>query len=284
MKKAGIIILITLIVFLGAAATIAALSSRWVKVYEHVVYFDNLPAHLEGFRILHLSDLHSNHETRINVNIWPHIDRLDFDMAAITGDIVLDGGWRRADAIVELNPHKDGLAALAARVPTFFVEGNHESAHVNRFAPIMADLGIYFLRNDAHFLKVGEGYLEIIGAMEYSVMRRTTFLGLEWLLANTNPDFRLILTHQPQLFDRVKNHGQMLVLAGHTHGGQLRLPFLPTLYAPGQGLFPRYGNGFYEHENAALYVSRGIGTTYFPFRFWNRPVITVLELRQSQHP
>lgn len=268
-----------------AVLTIMSIVSiRWIKVYEHVVYFDDLPEHLQGLRILHISDLHSNHAERMNINIWRHIDELDFDMAVITGDIVTDRGWPLNGPMTHLDPHKPYLAALAQRVPTFFVEGNHESRSVHLFKDIMDNLGITFLYNDIYNFAFGGGYLEIIGTKDLSTLQRmnrhTAYSGdhaLAELFAKP-ADFRLVLTHQPQIFDLVKHNGQKLMLAGHTHGGQIRLPFLPVLFAPGQGFFPAYGRGFYYHENAQLYVSSGVGTTYFPLRFWNRPIISIHEL------
>jgi predicted MPP superfamily phosphohydrolase len=271
------------LVFVALLVVIAVGSTRWLRVHEHVVYFDDLPQYLHGLRILQISDLHSNSATRMNMDIWRHIDDLDFDIAVITGDIVLDGAWGAAGPITYLDPHKPYLAALAARVPTFFVEGNHESRTGRLFVPIMRDLGITFLFNESYHLAFNGGYLEIIGTADHSTMvRENSFDDMQALFANP-ADFRLVLTHQPQIFDMVKHTGPMLTLAGHTHGGQIRLPFLPTLYAPGQGFFPGYGTGFYhfdDNPNAILYVSRGIGTTYFPIRFWNRPEIAVLELRR----
>ncbi|MDR2167834.1 MAG: metallophosphoesterase [Clostridiales bacterium] len=272
-------ILVPALLLVAIISGIAIGSTRWLKIYEHVVYFDNLPEYLQGLRILQISDLHSNHPTRINIDIWPHIAGLDFDLAVITGDIVLDGAWGAAGPVTYLNPHKDGLSALAARVPTFFVEGNHESRTSNLFVPIMRDLGIRFLLNEVHEFEFGGGLLTIVGTKDHSTMVREDSFDEMLALFDEPADFRLVLTHQPQIFDLVNHTGQMLLLAGHTHGGQIRLPFLPTLYAPGQGLMPRYGAGFYHHDDAILYVSRGIGTTYFPIRFWSRPEVAIFELR-----
>jgi len=272
-------ILILLALFAITIFVIFWSSTRWLKVYNHVLYFDNLPEHLEGVRILQISDLHSNHPTRMNIDIWRHIDQLDFDIVAITGDIILGRRWFYGGPIDELDAHRQQFTALAASVPTFFVEGNHESHKFPQISTLMDELGIQFLRNDNISLEINGGIIEIIGTADYSTLRRTGFAEFNALFAEQSDNFQLVLTHQPQLFDRFKNSGINLALTGHTHGGQLRLPFVPTIYAPGQGFWPRYGNGFYHHNDAVLYVSRGIGTTYFPLRFWNRPEIAIFELR-----
>ena len=275
MKK----ILIVLLLLLAAVFAIYWGSMRWLKIYNHTLYFDGLPAHLEGLRILQISDLHANCQDSVHFDIWRHVENLDFDVAVITGDIMLGLPWNHTGPLLELEPHREHLAAMARRAPTFFVEGNHESNHYRQISQFMEEVGITFLRNDVEMLHINGGVMEIIGTADYSTLRRTGFAGFNALFATPSDNFQLVLTHQPQLFDRFKDSGINLALAGHTHGGQLRLPFLATIYAPNQGFWPRYGAGFYYYGDAVLYVSRGVATTYFPVRFWNRPEIAVFELR-----
>ena len=280
-RKRGKIILILLVAFILTCLGITWGSLRWLKVYNHVLHFDGLPAHLDGFRILQISDLHSNSPRRINFDIWRHIDNLNFDIAVITGDIILDPRHTNYGPIEVLEPHRQALIDLANRVPTFFVEGNHESDYFMQFSQFMAEVGIRFLFNERIYLETNGGVLGLIGTADASTLNRHQYLNADFdaLFENLTDNFYVVLTHQPQLFDRFKTSGISLAITGHTHGGQIRLPFLPTIYAPGQGFWPRYGNGFYNYGNAVLYVSRGIGTTYFPTRFWNRPEIAVFELR-----
>jgi len=276
--KATLIILIFVAVLAFSGILIS--SARWLRVYRHVVYFDNLPPHLHGLRILQISDLHANNPDFISLNIWQYIYNLDFDVAVITGDIIMDGRWGNPCRVGDLRPHQQYLAALASRVPTFFVEGNHEAEQMAELRPLLESLGIIVLQNQTYLLEFGNSTLKIVGTRDFSAMMRDTDTFGDMFALFTNPaDFRLVLTHNPRIFDKIKDNGQMLVLAGHTHGGQVRLPFMPTLFAGGQGVFPAYGDGFYCHKNAVLYVSRGVGTTYFPVRFWNRPEIAILELR-----
>jgi len=253
---------------------------NWLKVYNHTVRFSDIPEHLVGLRILQISDLHASSQTEVHFDIWSRIETLEFDIAVITGDIILGLVWNHAGPILELEPHREHLTALAARVPTFFVEGNHEAHHYRQISQFMEEVGIRFLHNDVELLEINGGIIEIIGTADYSTLRFTEFAGFHELFDTPSDNFQLALMHQPQLFDLMKDSGINLALAGHTHGGQLRLPFVPTIYAPNQGFWPRYGAGFYYHNDAVLYVSRGITTTYFPVRFWNRPEIAIFELRR----
>lgn len=266
------LIILTLFILINLGITFA--SMRWLQVVHHVVYVPDLPSHLEGLRILQISDLHNRSSVRKTLNIWPTVFDQTFDIAVITGDIIV-GSERH------LEPHRYGLGQLAYRVPTFFIEGNHELRHRSLDA-FMAEVGITFLRNDIATVSHGGGTFEVVGTRDYNVLTRDHFAVFDTLFDNAQ-GFQLVLTHQPQAFNYLKGRTAMpqLVLSGHTHGGQLRLPFFPTIYAPNQGFFPQYGSGFYHYQNATLYVSRGIGATNFSLRFWNRPELPIFELRKK---
>ena len=262
----------------GALTAIGAVimwgSMRWLKVNEHTIYFDNLPEHLEGFRILQIADLHNRSAHRKTLDIWPVVRRLNFDIAAITGDVILD-------KLADLQPHREDFKKLAKRVPTFFIEGNHEKGDLfSQIKCFFEEIGVTVLDNQVHVLAIGSGQLDIIGTRDYITLLRTRQRGFHQLFSpqRETTNFQLVLTHQPQTIHWFSDSGADLVLTGHTHGGQIRLPFLPTLYAPLQGFFPKYGDGFYQVNGTTLYVSRGIGATNFPFRLFNRPELSVFEL------
>lgn len=269
------ITLASLASLVGVSIAVLWSSMRWLQVHRQVISFDNLPEHLVGLRIMQIADLHNRSNQSKTLNIWPTVNKLNADIAVITGDLILD-------KVSNIHPHAKDLAELAKRMPTFFIEGNHEG--VKRFDDMkvfLQKLGITVLDNQAVSVGVNGGSLEIIGTRDYITLIKKGRVGLVRLFAPYRrcEQFQLVLTHQPQTvawFD-----GGDLILSGHTHGGQLRLPFVPTLYAPQQGFFPKYGSGLYELAGRKLYVSRGIGATHFPFRFFNRPELTLLTLDRS---
>jgi predicted MPP superfamily phosphohydrolase len=89
----------------------------------------------------------------------------------------------------------------------------------------------------------------------------------------------VLLSHRPELFDTYLTAGMDLVLSGHAHGGQFRLPIIGGLVAPNQGMFPKYDAGLYTARNTNMIVSRGIGNSIVPFRFNNRPEIILIQLQ-----
>ena len=91
--------------------------------------------------------------------------------------------------------------------------------------------------------------------------------------------FTVLLSHRPEFFDLYVQQGFPLVLSGHAHGGQIRLPFLGGILAPGQGFFPEYDSGLYTDETTSMVVSRGLGNSVFPFRLNNPPEIIIITLK-----
>ena len=97
----------------------------------------------------------------------------------------------------------------------------------------------------------------------------------------TEDGVSILLSHRPELFESYRASGMDLVLSGHAHGGQFRLPFIGGLIAPNQGFFPQYDSGLYTDETTNMIVSRGIGNSLFPFRFNNRPEVILIELQTA---
>ena len=90
--------------------------------------------------------------------------------------------------------------------------------------------------------------------------------------------FRILLSHRPESFEEYVKSDMDIVLTGHAHGGQFRLPFMGGVNAPHQGWFPEYDAGIFSEDNTNMLVSRGIGNSVIPMRFNNRPEIIVVEI------
>ena len=92
-------------------------------------------------------------------------------------------------------------------------------------------------------------------------------------------EFTVVLAHEPQYLARYAGTGVDLVLSGHAHGGQFRIPFVGPVYAPGQGFFPKLTNGEHEDGNTKMIISRGLGNSVIPVRLFNNPEIVVVILK-----
>ena len=286
--------LISKTVLLGLAAAAAAVPiagyalSLPLRVRYERAGFANLPAHLRGMKILHISDFHARYTYKMHRDIWPVLLSIDFDMAALTGDIILDD-------ISQLDPHLTGLRALAKKAPVFYVDGNHEDFCYDEVVRLFSDIGIITLANRRRnyaICSTNSGHrsnvVSVSGFRDYYYLAAQGFEDVVPLMDDMAVcgGFHIILTHQPQIFDWMRKGGapfSALILAGHTHGGQVRLPFAPTLVAPGQGFLPRYGDGWYQRddEKIKMFISRGVGETSFPLRLFNPPEVAVIELQRD---
>ena len=139
----------------------------------------------------------------------------------------------------------------------------------------MTEAGVVVLEDRCAVLPVGESCLVLAGLSDESLRDGT----VDWLMEDVPDGLSILLAHEPQFISDYARAGVDLVFSGHAHGGQIRLPFVGGLYAPGQGFLPKLTKGLYEVEDTTLVVSRGLGNSTFPFRFLNRPEVVVLTLR-----
>lgn len=256
--------------------------SNTVLIINHIkISGDNLPQSFEGFRIAQISDLHNAELGEKNINLVEKLAECDPDIIVITGDII-DSHHTNIDVSVAFAKKATEMA------PTYFVTGNHEvwldENEYNELIDKLTDSGIIILQNESVTLKRNNERVRLVGVDdpsfnadylldEVSVMNSN----LSELIKN-NADYTVLLSHRPELFNVYVSGNVDLVLSGHAHGGQFRLPFLGGVVAPGQGLFPKYDSGCFTENATNMIVSRGIGNSIIPFRINNGPEIILVEL------
>lgn len=240
-----------------------------------------LPKAFHGFRIAQLSDIHIGpfmpaEEIRRYATI---ANELKPDLIVLTGDYI---NWDPStqSAVVQ------ALAGLKAPFGVFGSLGNHEAWYEveDSLLRLFAARGIRILRNERAPIQAGDNALNLIGVDFQSRTRlgpggaRVVRQYLEGAERLVRPDrVNILLSHNPNAFDRAAELGIGLTLAGHTHGGQVNLEFIHPSLTPGR-LITDYVRGWFERGAAQLYVNRGIGTFGIPIRFGSPPEITVLEL------
>jgi predicted MPP superfamily phosphohydrolase len=263
----------------GAAAAGLAWSlfeAQWVELREIDVPISGLPEELDGFRILHLSDFHLgtfslNGRALDRAVAWAQEDQLD--LVVLTGDLL---SRQRGDSAL-----RRAIGALQPRYGVFAVLGNHD-VDVTRdpfstptdASGVEAE-GAILLEDESVVIDVGAARVQIAGGDP----RRGWKHRPPGRLSDPTADFRLLLFHFPDVTHFLPPGAFDLILAGHLHGGQICLPTprgkirLEHLRAP-------HWEGLHETPAGTLHVSRGLGTSFVPFRFLARPEATKLVLRR----
>lgn len=279
-KKKLIILAVVAAVLVGLVIWIAW-DNTALELNTYTISSSKLPESFHGYRIAHVSDLHNAEMGEDSEKLLTMLRNADPDMIAITGDII---DSRNTDIEVALQFVREAVKIA----PCYYVTGNHE-ARVNEYGELKAGMeaaGVTVLE-DARTENGLEGEtITLIGVNDPSYQTDYLFGDAETVmndkleeLHTENDGFTVLLSHRPELFGTYVAHDVDLVLSGHAHGGQFRLPFIGGLVAPNQGLLPEYDAGIYTEDNTNMLVSRGIGNSILPFRINNRPEVILIELQ-----
>ena len=279
-KKKFIILAVVAVIFIALVIWIAW-SNTALELSSYTITSSRLPENFNGYRIAHVSDLHNAQLGENNEKLLAMLRNAQPDMIAITGDLI-DAG--NTDISVALHFAKEAMDIA----PCYYITGNHEAqiSDYNHLKSGLLELGVIVLENDKFEIEDDGEKILVIGVQDpsfetnsddsVSVMQRN----LQQLTEEES--YTILLSHRPELMKVYADYPVDLVLSGHAHGGQFRLPFLGGMYAPNQGVFPEYDSGLFEKNNTKMIVSRGIGNSVIPFRFNNRPELILIELRTVQ--
>jgi predicted MPP superfamily phosphohydrolase len=250
-----------LFILAALAGLAVAVDGFLIEPYSVEVTHSSVQAPLtRPLKIAHLTDLHTSGLGPRERKLLLLLDAEHPDVIVITGDTVTRG-W-----------HYDGIRPLLSRLHAplgvWLVRGNWENDRLPRDErAFYSQLGIHFLLNEASPIRPD---VWIAGLDDPSTGTPILDTALK-----TVPQGAYVIAafHAPAFFDTIA--GQVpLVLAGHTHGGQVRLPLVPVFWLPaGSG---RYLEGWYAERGSRMYVSRGIGTTFLPIRFLCLPELAII--------
>ena len=249
--------------------------NRSLDVDELTIRLPDLPDNLDQLKIVHLSDIHFP-KNRIDPDqLIKETQKADPDVIFLTGDLI------DRSASIEDVPLAELIRSLSQIAPTYSVSGNHEtsSRQLDQWNDIMTENGAVLLENNTHIATLSGEKIAIMGVKD----------GNQTSMIPLSEDIKelpvLLLAHRPEFFSSYTTDNPDIqpdvTFSGHAHGGQIRLPFIGGLFAPGQGFFPKYTSGVYSSSQNAdqkLVVSRGIGNSLFPLRINNKPHFIVITL------
>lgn len=259
-------LLLLAVLFGGVLLAYSAEQNKTILVTHYTVSHEDIPDTFKGKRIVQLSDLH-------NVDFG---DQLATKVAAAKPDIlVITGDWI-SYSDVDITIAKEALDSIIGIAPIYYVTGNHEarSAVYDELEAYLLENGVTILRNEAVLWTIGEESVQIVGTddPEFSahLWRDMAPLVEEEL-------YTILLYHRPEFLEEAAGYNADLILSGHTHGGQIRLPLIGAIYAPNQGWFPKYDVGRFVQDDTTMIVSQGLGESDY-FRVLTPPEIVVVTL------
>lgn len=272
--KLGALALASGMVGAGALGYARRVEPEWVEVTQHTFNLPRLDPAFAGFRLVHISDIHMDgwmNEERLN-GLVAQVNALQPDLVAITGDLVTRS---HHDHYAEL---AQGLSGLRAAHGTLAVLGNHDYySGPGKVRQALKSAGVREMPNQVWTLQNGKASLHFAGldCAYFGYDRLKRVLGQ---LPQDEP--AILLAHEPDTADDNAATGRFdLQLSGHSHGGQVVLPFIGAPILP--RLAQKYPYSYYQVQEMHLLVSRGLGMVHMPIRFNARPEISVLTLQAT---
>ena len=275
-------LLIGLLIFVGIIV-FCYFENNAITVSQYEIASEKIPESFDGFVIVHLSDLHNKMFGENQKRLIKHVKEQNPDMIVITGDLI---DSNRPDVGTGLL-----LAEEAMKIaPVYFVTGNHDNylSDTDTFALFhgMERLGARVLEDEAIelYMENEQECISLMGVDDDTIAYNSQLAEtLEELVAREDEGslFTVLLAHEPQRMPTYSKYDIDLVLSGHAHGGQFRIPFVGGFVAPDQGFLPKYTKGLYEENGTKMIVSAGLGNSVIPQRLLNRPEVVKITLNSK---
>jgi len=243
-----------------------------VSVTTYTYGNKKIPKSFNGYRIVHISDLHNKAFGKNQKRLLKEIAAQEPDLIVITGDLI-------DSTNTDIGKAMDFIRGAVELADVYFISGNNDidASEYDALKAGMEKAGVVILENETAEIENESGDIIRLTGLAYSMH----YEGVLEDMADVLKDdiFDMLMVHQPEFLETYAESGTDLVFTGHAHGGQIRLPMIGGLVAPGQGFFPKYTSGLYRMEETTMLVSRGLGNSILPLRICNRPEVVTLVLR-----
>lgn len=277
--------ILKLLIFIFIAMILYArfIETKGLVVKEYYITDKDLPDSFNGFKIVHFSDVHFGTTVDIKYlkSIVNKINSLNPNVVVFTGDLIDDSIKIKDEdkkKIISI------LSSIDVDVKKIAIKGNNDYVKKNSYEEIMSSSGFDILNNDYELIYY-KGLVPIyVAGLPSSIKEKydakDSFIYYDTLIeSDIKPEFKIVLIHEPDNINLIKNYDVNLVLAGHSHNGQIRIPFVGAVITP-KGSKEYYDN-YYKVGKTRLYISSGIGTSKIKFRFNNKPSINFYRLNSK---
>lgn len=281
-KKHPIIKFIIIFILIIAAILLYSrfIATKGLVTKEYKITSSSIQDNFHGFKIVHISDVHYGRTTDkkdLN-NMVKEVNLLKPDIVVLTGDLI-DRDTKLDDALK--GEISEALSSINANVGKYAISGNHDS-NFSEWESIINDSGFKNL-NDTYELIYNDGYTPILLAGLSSNLNNQVDITERYnkILEYSNNEnikelYKILLIHEPDYINNIDYSNFNLILAGHSHNGQVRVPFIGGIILPNGA--KKYYKEHYKINNTDLYISSGIGTSGISFRLFNKPSINFYRL------
>ena len=242
-----------------------------------------------SIKIVQLSDLHSKEFGKDNKKLLNKVLNENPDLILLTGDLIDCTSIRYKEII-------NFISKMSEKIPTYYIPGNHET-RAEKYKEIIKKLrknNVNVLLNEIRTININGNKVNILGLVEeqgsseaYIKRAKGEFEYKDYSIIFNEfcklPGIKIVLSHYPENFKAIGDKSYYkykfdLMFSGHAHGGQFRIPLIGGLYAPAQGIFPKYTAGIHKGIKNNLIIRRGLGNSGFPLRLFNKPEIVVVTI------
>ncbi len=278
MKKEKHFSILKLIIFiiLITALVIAygfLIEPKLITVKEHKITVNNLPDNFNGFKIVHISDLHYGRmfdEDRLK-KLVNSINEQKPDIVVLTGDLIDKDTNMTIDEANKISAELNKINSTSGK---YAISGNND-LKFDEWTNIITNGGFIDLNNTYDTI-YKDGYQNIFIAGASTLQDKQSIndkvkTSIDYLNSfdKNGPVYKILLLHEPDVIDDINVNPFDLILAGHSHAGQVRLPFIGAIYLPDGA--KKYYESYYKLKNSDLYISNGLGVSDYNFRLFNTP-------------
>lgn len=261
-------------VTLGIAAKVYY-DTNFFKINKLQFQSDKLPYGTE-FTILQISDLHNKVFRNNNEGFIRTVNHIEANIVVITGDLI-DRRTRNLKDVLYLI---EKITTVHKNV--FYVSGNHEWANPlsKKLMDSLKERNVIILDNENTVIDHGGAVINVAGVADITTKQDNLEKALHGL---NKKEYTILLSHNPCVIKQIGSNSVDLILSGHTHGGQVRIPLIGALVVPDQGLFPKYDKGAFNlGVNRYLYIDSGLGTSRLPIRFLNQSQLSLIKITNNK--
>lgn len=272
-------LIFVLIIFL------VVLYARYVGTYgfitkEYTVYSDDIPTSYDGLKIVHFSDIHYNRAISLEKikDIVKEINLINPDILVFTGDLIDKDVELSTSDYIEL---VEEFSKMRAKYGKYAILGNHDYVHKDKVIQLFNDSNFKYLENDYDVIyNQNSEKIFITGLGNVSYNLDNVDKAMEFVGDNSIDSYKVVLIHEPDISKTIiENYDVSMILGGHSHNGQIRLPIIGAVYTPNGA--KEYYDEYYSENGVNLYISSGIGVSRMNFRLFNRPSINFYRINKE---